>query len=206
MFEQSGPRMGISDYWLSFMACWGVTFAGVFGIVFASFIDSDFFMLLSILALLGGSLYIRVAQMQRCNDIGWPWQTPWIVFGLGLAVSAVAQFAAILALLMLPLIIIVALADFAFGIVVGCIPSRQGAQPEYDPQAYRDAYRDYGAPNTSLKQEAEAVVRQKEAALRAAQVNPVTNASGKRVASVTQSEPSPPPPRAVGFGRKGVIG
>jgi hypothetical protein len=103
MFEQSGPRMGISDYWLSFMACWGVTFAGVFGIVFASFIDSDFFMLISILALLGGSLYIRVAQMQRCNDIGWPWQTPWIVFGLGLAVSAIAQFAAILALLMLPL-------------------------------------------------------------------------------------------------------
>jgi uncharacterized membrane protein YhaH (DUF805 family) len=206
MFEQAGPRMGQSEYWLAFLACWGVTFAGVFGLVFASFINSDFFKLLSVLALLGGSIYIRIAQMQRCNDVGWPWQIPWFVFGVSLAITVVAQFAAILALLMLPLTIIVGLGDLVFGIVLGCIPSKQIAQPDYDPQAYRDSYADYGAPNLSASQAAEAQARKQQASVRLGIETAAVSASGKRIASVTQAEPAPPPPRAMGFGRKGAAG
>jgi uncharacterized membrane protein YhaH (DUF805 family) len=206
MFEQAGPRMGPSEYWLSFLACWGVTFAGLFGLLFASFTGSDFFMLISVLALLGSSIYIRVAQMQRCNDIGWPWQIPWLVFGVSLTITVVAQFAVILALLMLPLTIIVGLGDLIFGIVLGCIPSKHLAQPDYDPQAYRDAYMDYGAPNFSAAQAAEAQARKQAASVRIGIESPVVTASGKRIASVTQAEPAPPPPRALGFGRKGAAG
>jgi uncharacterized membrane protein YhaH (DUF805 family) len=206
MFEQSGPRIGVSDYWLSFLASYGVFFAGIVGLVFASFTKSGFFMLVSILALLGSSIYMRIAQMQRCNDIGWPWQTPWVVFGVGLAVSVISQLGGIIALLMLPMLIIVGLADFAFAIVLGCIPSRQFAQPEFDPQAYRDNYRDYGAPNFSAAQAAEVEARKKVTVAAAQAATPTISASGKRVASVTQAEPAPLPPRAVGFGRKGVLG
>jgi hypothetical protein len=206
MFEQSGPRIGISDYWISFMACWGVTFGAVFGLVIGTMMNSDFFTLVSVLALLASSLYIRIAQMHRCNDIGWPWQTPWIVFGIGLAISAVSQFAAILALVMLPIAIIIGLADFGFGIVLGFIPSKQTSQPDFDPQAYRDAYADYGAPNFSAAEAAEAQARKNAAAARIGIEGPVVSASGKRVASVTQAEPAPLPPRSMGFGRKGILG
>jgi hypothetical protein len=207
MFEQTGPRIGVSEYWISFLACWGVTFGAAFGLVIGTITNSDFFMLISVLGLFASSLYLRIAQMHRCNDIGWPWAIPWIIFGLGLAISVVSQFAAILALVMLPVAIIFAVIDFAFGIIVGFIPSRQIAQPDFDPQAYRDAYADYGAPNYSAAQAAEAQERKNAAAARIGIDRPAISASGKRVASVTQAEPEPaPPPRALGFGRKGAAG
>lgn len=206
MFEQTGPRMGRGDYWISFMACWGLTIFGGIVFAFASFIGSSFFTLLGVLAMLGSSVYIRLAQMQRCNDIGWPWQLPWGVFGISLALSAVSLFHPLLALIMLPLMLIIGLGDFVFGIVLGCMPSKDN-NFEFDAQAYRDAYRDYGAPNMSLKLEAQAELRNREAAARVAIENPVISASGKRVASVTRSEePAAPPPRAMGFGRKGILG
>lgn len=200
MFEQSGPRMGASDYWMSFLASYGVTFLAFLMIAFATFTGSGFFMLVSVLALLGSSIYMRLAQMQRCNDIGWPWQTPWVVFGLGLAISVISQLSPLIALVMLPALLIFAGADFVFAIVLGCMPSRPLTQTEYDPEAYVQSYRDYGAPNFSKALAAQAEVRQKQAVAAA----PVAiSASGKRVASVTQADPEPTPaPRAMGFGRK----
>jgi uncharacterized membrane protein YhaH (DUF805 family) len=208
MYEQYGQRMGVADYWMSFLACYGVTFFAGMGFLFASFFGAGFFSMLCVLALLASSVYLRIAQMRRCMDIGWPWQTPWIVLGLGLAAAVVSQFAVILALVMLPVLIIIALADFAFGIVLGFMPSKQIVQPDYDPQAYKDSYTDYGAPNFSAKEAAEAKLRQRAQAGQLPASTPVISASGKRVASVTQSEPEPqaPPPRALGFGRKGVAG
>jgi hypothetical protein len=189
------------------MACWGVTFGAVFGLVLGTVMNSDFFMLISVLGAFASSLYLRIAQMHRCNDIGWPWVIPWIIFGLGLAISVISQLAAILALVMLPAAIIFAVIDFAFGVVVGFIPSRQIAQPDYDPQAYRDAYADYGAPNYSAAHAAEAAARKNAAAAQMGIDRPAMSASGKRVASVTQAEAEPAlPPRAMGFGRKGIAG
>jgi uncharacterized membrane protein YhaH (DUF805 family) len=205
MFENTGPRMSASDYWVSFMACWGVTFLGVIGLVIGTFAKSPFFTLVSVVGLLGSSVYIRIAQMQRCNDIGWPWQIPWVVLGLGLATSAVAQFSPLVALVMLPVMIIVGLCDFCFGIVVGFMPSKH-INFDFDPEAYRQAYSDYGAPNVNAQLVAEAEARKQQAAARILAENPVISATGKRVASVTrEEEPAAPPPRAMGFGRKGVV-
>lgn len=207
MFEQYGQRMGIGEYWLTFMACWGVTIGGAIGYMFGGLIGSSFFTMISIVALLASSIWIRVAQMRRCMDIGWWWQIPWGVLGISLAASVIGQFNAVLALVMLPALVLIGLGDFVFGIVLGFMPSKHIVQPDFDAQAYRDSYRDYGAPNASLKLEAMAELRNRDAATRAAVENPVFSASGKRVASVTRSETAPaPPPRAMGFGRKGTFG
>lgn len=206
MFEQYGQRMGIGEYWLNFMACWGVAIMGVVGLMFGGLTGSSFITMMSIVALLASSIWIRVAQMRRCMDIGWWWQMPWGVLGVGLAASVVAQFNALLALVMLPALVIISLGDFIFGIVLGCMPSKHIIQPEFDAQAYRDSYQDYGAPNASLKMEAMAELRKRELAARIAVEHPVISTSGKRVASVTRAEPAAPPPRAMGFGRKGTFG
>jgi hypothetical protein len=206
MFEQIGQRMSVGNYWITYLACVGASILGIIFFIIASLFKSDFFVLISVLILLGSSIYVRIAQMQRCMAIGWPWQTPWIVFGIGLAITVVSQFAVILALIMLPLLVIVGIADFGFGLLIGCIPSKEIIQPDYDPQAYQDSYADYGAPNFSNKLAAQAKQRNDAAMAKLASDNPIISTSGKRVASVTQTpEAVAPPPRSLGFGRKGVV-
>jgi hypothetical protein len=207
MFEQHGQRISVAEYWVAFLMCLGASIFGIVMLVIATLFSSDIFVMFSVLILLGSSVYIRIAQMRRCLAIGWPWQTPWIVLGLGLAATAISQFAAVLALIMLPVMVIIALADFSFGILLGFIPSKDIVQPDYDPQAYENSYSDYGAPNFSVELAAKAKQRNEVAMARLAEDTPIISASGKKVASVTQAqEVTTPPPRSLGFGRKGVAG
>jgi hypothetical protein len=209
MDEQNLPRMNASDYWMNFFICYGVGFFALLALGVGVFIGSFIITAAAAISLLGTSIKIRIAQMERCNDIGWSWKIPWVVFGFGLAVAIGSNASLLMAVILLPVQIIVGLADFGFAIIVGCMPSRKLDASLFDPQAYRDSYRDYGAPNFSSEHAAKVEVKTQQRRIEAREDPRFQSVSGKRIASVVQAEPAPEPampPRVAGFGRKGILG
>ena len=89
--------------------------------------------LLMIAAIVPLGMYWRVIMMRRCRDIGWPAFLPWLSWGLQMlaSFSATGSLHSLrdgatppLALLTLP--VFMALADFVFSIVIGCIGTKDG--------------------------------------------------------------------------------
>jgi uncharacterized membrane protein YhaH (DUF805 family) len=89
--------------------------------------------LLMIVAVVPLGISWREIMMRRCRDIGWPAFLPWLSFGMQFLVSFSATQslgslrhggAPSVSTLSLPLFM--ALADFAFSIVIGCIGTKAG--------------------------------------------------------------------------------
>jgi uncharacterized membrane protein YhaH (DUF805 family) len=103
--------------------------------------------LLMIAAIVPLGMYWRVIMMRRCRDIGWPTFLPWLSFGLQSLSSLSIRHAVLsgaapaLSLLLVPLLI--AFADFAFSIVIGCIRTKDSVDYEAvfgdGPEPFRDA-------------------------------------------------------------------
>ncbi len=151
-------RIGQSRYWMFF----GIYVVAVFtllGFSLYSFATGNLSMgVTAILPLTPLGIYFRVIEMRRCRDIGWPAFLPWLLFlipfgfamatGLGSLGSGIGTA---IAALTVPLLI--ALVDFVFSIVIGCIATKDESE-DYtkifggDPQPARPM--GYHEPGSSL--------------------------------------------------------
>jgi hypothetical protein len=201
MSAHQGPkRIGIGPYWVRYGASFAITIVSIIVAVF-SFIASSFGMLfLAGLAIIGSGIYLRVIEMQRCRDIGWDPMLPLYFFGAGFLLSFLTFISGPLAVLTSALGLVVAMADFAGSIVIGCLPSK-GAIPDHDVRTV--AYTSYGAPSDYHERpesEADREARHEDAIARALQ-----NYRSGGAPDPPAANPGPPP-RVAGFGRKGVGG
>ena len=160
--------------------------------------------LLMIAAIVPLGMYWRVIMMRRCRDIGWPPFLPWLSFGLQTLASFSIRQAVIggglpmLSLLLVPLLI--AFADFAFSIVIGCIRGKAGVDYEAifgdGPEPFRDA-----RPAVAVPSGYEAPDRFDEAIARALEAH----RRGESILdkpSPARATPAMPARPAGGFGRR----
>jgi uncharacterized membrane protein YhaH (DUF805 family) len=126
--ENKAGRVSQSRYWVMFgimmVAIVLLLIGGVTAVLQRSFLIG----LLMIVAIVPLGIYWRVIMMRRCRDIGWPAFLPWLFFGLQMAASFNLQFsivagAAARSAIALPSVL--ALCDFVFSIVIGCIATKQ---------------------------------------------------------------------------------
>ncbi|MFC4292709.1 DUF805 domain-containing protein [Sphingorhabdus arenilitoris] len=132
---QSG-RVGIGQYWLSFIMCIGAIIALIAGAVAAIFTGSWGMSPILFLMIVSVSLYFRVIMMRRCRDIGWPAWLPWASFGLNILLSFSSFGAAIRGNFVgsgIGIANYVVLLDLLLMIVIGILPSQQGMGPSYVP-------------------------------------------------------------------------
>jgi uncharacterized membrane protein YhaH (DUF805 family) len=144
--ENVAGRVSQNRYWALFgifmIAIPVLLIGGVVAIVQGSFLPG----LLMIGAILPLGIYWRVIMMRRCRDIGWPASLPWIFFGLQMAASVNFQLnhgapgAAAHSALLLPSAL--ALGEFIFAIVIGCVATKQAVD-------YADVFGD--GPGTSQR-------------------------------------------------------
>jgi hypothetical protein len=141
-------RVSQNRYWVLF----GITMVTIptllIGGVVAMVGRSYLLGFLMIAAILPVGIYWRVTMMRRCRDIGWPASAPWIIFGLQMAVSFSLQsnllfnHGAAGAGSAFLLVSLLALGDFAFSIVIGCVRTKQAVD-------YADVFGD--GPGTSQR-------------------------------------------------------
>jgi uncharacterized membrane protein YhaH (DUF805 family) len=127
--ENKTGRVSQNRYWAMFgivmVAIPVMLIGGVVAMMHGSYLSG----LLMIAAISPVGIYWRVIMMRRCRDIGWPVSLPWIFFGLQMAASLNLQFnhgaagAAAHSALLLPALL--ALVDFVFSIVIGCVATKQ---------------------------------------------------------------------------------
>jgi uncharacterized membrane protein YhaH (DUF805 family) len=128
--ERSG-QVNQGTYWAFFGGMVILIPALLFGGVAAMLHGSFGTGLLMMAAILPVGIYWRVVMMRRCRDIGWPAFLPWLSFGL----QFVASYSAMHSLQgirygvppsasMLSMPLVMAFADFAFSIAIGCIGSK----------------------------------------------------------------------------------
>ena len=83
----SQGRVSQGRYWATF----GVTMIGVPALLIGGIVamakGSFLLGLLMIATILPLGIYWRVTMMRRCRDIGWPAATPWVLFGVQMAMS-----------------------------------------------------------------------------------------------------------------------
>jgi uncharacterized membrane protein YhaH (DUF805 family) len=174
--------------------------------------------LLMIAAILPVGIYWRVIMMRRCRDIGWPAFLPWLSFGLQFVASysamhslQVMRYGVPPSASMLSMPLVMAFADFAFSITIGCIRSKAvvdyaavfgDAPGSYGPGPSSQAARSPGSPLLQPNSGgAEGRDRFDEAIARALEAH-------RRGESIIGSPPAPrpaqsdPPRRPGGFGRR----
>lgn len=203
--ENNAGRVNQSRYWVLFginmIAIPTLLIGGVVALIHGSFLLG----LLMIAAILPVGIYWRVTMMRRCRDIGWPAAAPWIIFGLQMAASFSLQLhhgAAVAAAGSAFLLVsALALVDFVFSIVIGCIGTKQAVDYEdifgdgpgtAQRPGPRDADRRPGGPD-----------RLDDAIARALEAHRRKEAVG----SATQpSQPAPPhlARPSASFGRRGL--
>lgn len=119
-------RVSQSRYWATFaiyMVIVPLLLIGGFWALFQGNVALGMLMIVGILPL---GIYWRVIMMRRCRDIGWPAFLPWVIFGLSfLASFSITSDPTSASVSSFFLVMAIALIDFAFSIVIGCIRSKQ---------------------------------------------------------------------------------
>jgi len=159
--QQTG-RVGQIAYWVWFGASIVVTLAlcgaGVYELASGA-VMMGFVLLILILPL---SIYFRVIMMRRCRDINWPAFLPWVSLGICVLAGTMSgwQAGATRQMPLSPPILpmILSLLDFAFVIVLGCIPT---ATSTFDYETEYEKYaRDYGLKVTKTSTPADQTTAQ----------------------------------------------
>jgi uncharacterized membrane protein YhaH (DUF805 family) len=168
--------------------------------------------LLMIAAIFPVGIYWRVVMMRRCRDIGWPASLPWISFVLQMMASFNLQATAFTSRLThgaagaatgSPFFLVSALAlgDFVFLIVIGCVGTKQGVDyadvfGDGPGTAQRTALRDGEPGQGGPDRFDEAIARALEARRRSEQVPGATQPSAPAPADFARPRPA--------FGRRVV--
>lgn len=130
-------RIGQSQYW-TFFGLYVVAVFALMGFALYSFVSGDLSMgVTAILPLAPLGIYFRVIEMRRCRAIGWPSFLPWlfflIPFGFAMATGMATGMGSLgsgigMAVAALTVPLLIALVDFVFSIVIGCIPTKDESE------------------------------------------------------------------------------
>jgi uncharacterized membrane protein YhaH (DUF805 family) len=213
---QDPRRIGQSAYWSYFGMNLIVATGLIVGGIYAALSGALFTALICLLLTLPLSLYFRVIMMRRCRDIGWPSFLPWLLLGLAVLYGFKGGWSLNLAHMFGPRLGL-AMIDFVFQIVIGCVGSTavtSGDYGHYDPSLYLEytppasgsAVHSAKLTTASARNEDSAELSSDEAARWDAAIARRLAQSGAGTVSmaeqpfVAQSRPLPRP--AAGFGRK----
>jgi uncharacterized membrane protein YhaH (DUF805 family) len=209
-------RIGQSAYW-SYFGMNLIIATGLFvGGIYAALSGALFTSLLCLLLTLPLSVYFRVIMMRRCRDIGWPSFLPWLLFGMAVLYGLKGSWSLDLAHMFGPRLAL-AMIDFVFQIVIGCIGSAAVSSgdygdydpsfyPEYTPPASGSAFNSAQLRTASARHEDAAESSSDEAARWDAAIARRLAQSGAETMSTAEKPPVAQPrslPRSAGgFGRK----
>jgi uncharacterized membrane protein YhaH (DUF805 family) len=199
---EGSARVGIGQYWMMFAGSLIVSVVAIAVAIFSFFSANYFLVLIAVLAMFASGIYLRVAEMRRCRDIGWPAQLPWAFFGILILLALVSFQGGMVSLASSGMSIMVSLADLGFAILVGCIPSKEWQAPnaaDYRNHHSETAY----APESGDDDDRDA--RYDDAVARAVAAYKKETAQSPR-ASAAETSSARPPARITGFGRKGAGG
>jgi uncharacterized membrane protein YhaH (DUF805 family) len=128
-FSNHYGRIGQARYWKILIASTVGSVALLVGAL-AAFVGREFAIAFALLlAVFPIGLYLLVAQMRRCSDIGWPSQLPLIFMGSGVFASSGTLLEVWDNPGELPrfdVSMLFGLATWAFAATIGCIPGRPG--------------------------------------------------------------------------------
>ena len=196
------PRVGIGQYWIMFAGSLIVSVIAIAVAIFSFFSANFFMVVIAALAMFASGIYLRVAEMRRCRDIGWPAQLPWVFFGILVLLALVSFQGGMVSLASSGMSIMVSVADLGFAILVGCIPSKEWQAPS--AAEYRNHYSETAyAPEAAEDDDRDA--RYDDAVARAVAAYKKEGPPSQSAAA-SEAPAARPPARIAGFGRKGTGG